>query len=297
MKKELTLEDFSIKNGEEYQEFLGIGRRKKGGLPPSVIAPIPSPFGNILQSIKPKTQSDAKMEAMCKGLFKKTKKCRDYFEQKLRKEQESARLVAEAAAKEAAQQTTLIKTITQAISKASTEAQAQQARQNLELARELAELRTNQASLAKERADQLGVIQQDLKQTSGTNGGEISNNQADLINKILNESTLDKMKQAVTESPLLAKLPNKLQAEMTAVSEAIPSESDLAELNRERQVRQEMEAKVESGSTSSSTGAAPAAADKKNNMLLYGAIGVGVLLLLFGKKIFGGKAAAAAPTA
>ena len=287
MKKELTLEDFSIRNGEEYQEFLGIGRRKKGGLPPSVIAPIPSPFGNILQSIKPKTKSDAKMEAMCKGLLKKTKKCRDYFEQKLRKEQEAARLVAEAAAKEAAQQTTLIKKMSDSIAKATTEAQAQQARQNLELARELAELRTNQASLAKERADQLGVIQQDLKQTSGTNGGEISNNQADLINKILNESTLDKMKQAVRESPILAKLPEK---EMAVISEGVASNES------ETVIEQTAAAPTGVETTGvATTGAAPAA-DKKNNMLLYGAIGVGVLLLLFGKKIFGGKAAAAAPT-
>ena len=173
------------------------------------------------------------------------------------------------------------------IAKATTEAQAQQARQNLELARELADLRTNQASLAKERADQLGVIQQDLKQTSGTNGGEISNNQADLINKILNESTLDKMKQAVRESPILAKLPEK---EMAVISEGVASNES------ETVIEQTAAAPTGVETTGvATTGAAPAA-DKKNNMLLYGAIGVGVLLLLFGKKIFGGKAAAAAPT-
>jgi flagellar biosynthesis GTPase FlhF len=274
MKKELTLEEFSIKNGEEYQEFVGLlNRRKTGNAFTPSVRPTALPMG-LQKFLKPPTKAEAKLEFTCKNsLIKKTKKCRDYFEQKLRKEQEAARLAAEAAAKEAQQQKALLEAATKAVATATTEAAVRMAQQNADLARQLADLRTNQANIAKQRADEISVLQSEIKQNTG---GEISNNQADLVNKILSESTLDKMQQAVSESPLLQKAVVR-GTESTSVQGT--QEQGEVVLD-EKQV--EGAAPVQPTSTS---GLEP----KKNNMLLYGALGVGVLLLVFGKKIFGAK--------
>lgn len=316
MKNELTLEDFSIKNGEEFQEyyeFLGIGRRKKmkqqvtaAAVAAAAAKPLPPPqaIPSVIQKIlnKQPSNADQKLEAICKSpLIKRTKKCRDYYEKKLRQEQEAARLAAEAAAKEAAKQSTLVQAAVRAVQVASTQKSADLAKRNAELSQQLADLRLSQANIAKQRVEELKQAQEVLNQTPKNT--EISNNQAQLIDKILSESTLDKMQQAVAESPILQKSPEGLPVDrQVPYGDMTKRMIDEGRMPNRQTTDGSSIATIAEGeeggepvkTTGVSTTATTAGAPAKNNMLLYGAIGVGVLLLLFRKSIFGTGAAATA---
>lgn len=273
MKRELTLADFS-KNSEEYQNFFGrklfdrIRRKNATSAPPQMLVPPPPPLPPL-----PKN----KLDMVCKSpLMKKTKKCKEYLAEKLKQEQERARLQAEAWAKVVAEQ----KAKLEEAKKASQLAQTQQQKTISEqVAKELAEILAAQSREQKKvETLSLELLKTEEKLSSGS---ALNQTQQNIVDKILSESTLDAMQKSVAESPILQKTAQKLPDEI-----GIVAPQELTETTTE--------ATTETTENNTTPEAKTKTEDKKNNMLLYGAIGVGVVLLLFGKKIFGGSTTAPA---